>query len=106
MSWRMYGDPGFRYRFVITVGADQDPQELMNCVTWVHDFPVVWRWFDRDLFRRYSWWGTINDRFRAEFAADHVLLMDADMVFTRPIKDPFALLQKNGGIAGVPAYET
>jgi lipopolysaccharide biosynthesis glycosyltransferase len=105
-SWQLYGNPGLTHRFVVTVGADQEPQDLTNRAPWITSFPISWRWFDRDLFRRHSWWGTINDRFRAEFAAEHVLMLDADTVFARPIGDAFAFLPEDGGIAGVPAYET
>ena len=97
-SWQLYGNPGLSHRFVVTVGADQEPQDLTNQAPWIAAFPIVWRWFDRDLFRRHSWWGTINDRFRADFATEHVLMLDADTVFVRPIGDAFGFLPEDGGI--------
>ena len=104
-SWQIYGDRGLGYRFVVTVGADQEPEDLLDRVPWARGEPIVWRWFPRHLFRRHSWWGTINDRFRADIVADYFVTLDADMLFAGPIAQALELLP-NGRIAGVPAYET
>ena len=56
-SWQIYGDRGLGYRFVVTVGADQEPEDLLDRVPWARGEPIVWRWFPRHLFRRHSWWG-------------------------------------------------
>ena len=105
-SWQIYGDRGLSYRFVVTVGADQEPEDLLDRVPWAREQPIAWRWFERDLFHRHSWWGTINDRFRAEIAADYFVTVDADMLFAGPIMEAIEFLPSNRGIAGVPAYET
>lgn len=105
-SWQLYGDRGLSYRFVITVGADQEPEDLSERIPWARGEPIAWRWFRRDLFRHHSWWGTINDRFRAEIAADYFVTVDADMLFAGPIFDAVELLPRDRGIAGVAAYET
>jgi hypothetical protein len=105
-SWQIYGDRGLSYRFVVTVGADQEPEDLLDRVPWGRGEPIAWRWFPRDLFRRHSWWGTINDRFRSDIVADYFVTLDADMLFAGPIAQAIELLPEDGGIAGVPAYET
>jgi hypothetical protein len=105
-SWQINGGGGLSYRFVVTVGADETPYDFSERVPWAKDQPISWRWFDRDLFRRHSWWGTINDRFRAEIEADYLLLMDADMLVTGPIAEALEYLPQSGGVAGVTAFET
>jgi hypothetical protein len=104
-SWQMNAGSGWSYRFVITVGADEAPHDFSDRVPWAEGLPISWRWFDRDLFRRYSYAGTANDRFRADIEADYLLLMDADMLVIGPVAEALQHLPA-GGVAGVTAYET
>jgi hypothetical protein len=105
-SWQIYGDRGLSYRFVVTVGADQEPEDLLHRAPWARNEPIAWRWLTRDLFRRNSSRATIHDRFRADIVADYFVTVDADTLFAGPIAQAIEWLPEDGGIAGVPAYET
>lgn len=105
-SWQINGDRHLSYRFVITIGSDEPPYDFSQRVPWAKDQPISWRWFDRELFCRHSWWGTINDRFRADIKADYLILMDADTLFAGTIADALKLMPSGGGVAGVTAYQT
>jgi hypothetical protein len=103
-SWQIFGDPNLSYRLVITVGVEQDPEDLSAWVPWASGQNIAWRWFNGVPFRRHWWWGTINSRFQADIEADYFLMVDADTLFTGPIGEAIALLPSDNGIAGVMAY--
>jgi hypothetical protein len=103
-SWELLGDPGLAYRFIITIGGTAEPIDLSVRAPWIRHYPISCRWFNDSYFRRHSWWGTINDRFRANIASDYALFLDADMLFIDSISESLSWISAGCEIAGVTGY--
>lgn len=85
-------------RFFVSVGADIEPFDIYESQPWSRG-EVVWRWVDRELFRTFSYHGTVLDRF-FQNDADIVLLADADVIFVRGVDDVLQCLSATPAIAG------
>jgi hypothetical protein len=70
---------------VVTVGADQEPEDLARRLPWSRRLGVEWVWLDRALYRRSIYYATAVERFRYRFQAPVVLLLDADVFVTAPL---------------------
>jgi hypothetical protein len=104
--WRAFnaaGGVGARARFVVTVGEDCEPFDLVERNPWSRD-RVEWRWTDREKFRRLSYGATALDRWEHGTDADVVLLLDADTLLINPIDDIVQALAETPAIAGVMAH--
>lgn len=102
-SIRACGGETARARIVVSVGADVEPFDLAGAQSW-SDENLVWRWADRDAFRRHSYFAQVSDRFFVESDADFVLLADADILFARNIDDLLAALLRTPAVAGLIAH--
>jgi hypothetical protein len=90
----------------VSVGADQEPEDLYRRLPWSRDLGVEWHWVDRAEFlewkdTKHPYIATMMERFRPPFTAERVLMMDADVVVLRPFEELFALLEKKPGVVGV-----
>lgn len=90
-------------RIVVTVGADQPPEDLSRSQAWSKRYPIEWRWLDRELFRRDSYYATAVDRFCAPFRASTVLMLDADILVHRNFEDLIEMVERGGALFGMPA---
>jgi hypothetical protein len=102
-SWELTENSKLHYRFIVTVGADQEPSDLSSLAPWLKDRAIEIRWIDRQLFKKYSWVGTGLERLRQSYEADMVLLADADILFSASIDEAVQSVPA-GGLAGVMAY--
>jgi tetratricopeptide (TPR) repeat protein len=69
-------------KFIITVGADEQPRDLSKELPWSKDYALEWRWVERQLFRIDSFAITAIKRFQYKFESDIVLMLDADVIVT------------------------
>jgi hypothetical protein len=83
---------------VVTVGADQEPEEVDRLAPWSRGYPIRWHWVPRDVFRRHSYYATALERFRLSFQAPMVAMLDADMM----VAAPFTELVE--GVLAAPAF--
>ena len=90
-------------RLVVSVGEDIEPFDLAASQSW-SDERVIWRWVDREAFRRESYVATDFDRFKVRTDADIVLFADADVIFVSGIDDLLENLFAAPTIAGVMAH--
>ena len=80
-SLKTFGGPLVREaRCVVSLSADTPERDIRPEVPWADDYPVEFRWMDRELFRRLEYHGTGLDRFYVESDADIVMLTDADLI--------------------------
>src|SRR5262249_32199718 len=68
------------------------------------DFPIEWRWLDRDLYRRKIYFATALERFRHPFRADCVLMADADILVTGDLEDVVRSVIRDRVFAGLIAH--
>jgi hypothetical protein len=82
-SIQEFGGPIARAaRCVVSVGADEAPRDLRQEYAWTADYPIEFRWVDRNQFRQWEYDATGFDRFWVESQADIVALIDADLLVT------------------------
>jgi len=103
---------GGRYadvRVRVTVGADQEPEDLYARLPWSRAAGVDWVWVDRKDFNhwkhtQHEYIATMMERFRPPFSTQQVLMLDADVLVMREFDELSALLDSQPGIAGVMAH--
>jgi hypothetical protein len=89
-SLRRQGPPVSEVPVVVTVGEDCEPFDLEARNPWSRRYPLRWVWLNRGLFRRLSFYGTAVERYRQDFHASCVLMLDADVLLLR---DPSSLVE-------------
>jgi hypothetical protein len=90
------------YRLIVTVGADEQEDLTARC-PWSRRYPMEWRWIDRELFRRESYYANGAERLRWRFEADSVVLLDADVVVAGSLRDWVEDIPRRGAIQALPA---
>lgn len=90
-------------RMVVSVGEDVAPYDIASLQPWSREH-VIWRWVDRDAFRKESYHATGADRFLVESDADMILLADADILFIAGVDDLLKALGHAPAVAGVIAH--
>jgi len=90
----------------VTVGADEEPQDIAKAMPWSRRLGVEWAWVPRADFAAWRatahpYIATMMERFRPPFYADHVLMIDADVIAIQRFDD---LLLENQWLSGVMAH--
>lgn len=88
---------------IVTVGDDHRV-DLGREHPWSRRLGVEWRWVDEPRWQRHGIAATALQRFRYEFDAPAVLMLDADTLFVRPIDDALAATARHEAIRGLPAH--
>lgn len=89
---------------VVTVGDSCAPFDLYRRNPWSRAYPIHWLWLDQHRYARDIYYATAIERFCYPFAADNVLLLDADLVIARPIDDLVGELARTPAFLGLPAH--
>ena len=95
---------GLDCRLVVSVSRDVEPYDLHAAEPWSREAGVAWRWTDPKLYAAHGTYGTAMARFRYDFEAPFVLLLDADTLCTGSLAELSALA--GDGVAGVMAWVT
>jgi hypothetical protein len=95
----------------VSVGADQEPDDLYQRLPWSRELGIEWHWVDRSEFlewknTKHPYIATMMERFRPPFSAEHVLMMDADVVAMQPFDEMFKQLSRHPGVIGVMAHHS
>jgi hypothetical protein len=90
----------------VSVGADTEPYDLEKALPWSAGLGVEWAWVPRAEFTdwrntAHPYIATMMQRFRPPFAADRVLMIDADVIVLKAFDELFA---ERDSIAGVMAH--
>jgi hypothetical protein len=97
------GGPLSESRIIVTVGADQEAVDVSSHQPWSRQYPIRWRWLERTLFARHSFFGTALARFREPFQARNVLMLDAGVLIHREFTDLIQSLDREGCLHAMPA---
>lgn len=103
-SLRRLGGLAAGAELVVIVGGDEEARDLYEALPWSRKYPIVWRWADREGFRRDSYWETSREVFRHRARARNVMCADADIIFVRDFSDLLTSLDKEPAVAGVIAH--
>jgi hypothetical protein len=76
----------------VSVGADAEPFDVTAIAPWSEELGVRWDWVRPDVYAEwrdtpYPFVATIVDRYRPPYLADHVLMLDADVLPIRPFDE-------------------
>ncbi len=94
------------HEIIVFVGGDEDPRDLYQALPWSRNYPIIWRWADREAFRRDNYWETSREVFRHPTRARYVMCVDADVIFVRDFFDLLTSLDKIPAVAGVIAHSS
>ncbi|MEA2495930.1 MAG: hypothetical protein QOJ29_3841 [Thermoleophilaceae bacterium] len=86
-SLRRWGGAFADARIVVTVSRDQEAFDVAATHPWSEALGIEWRWMDEALFDQTGIFGTALQRFRYDFEAPYVLMLDADTVCNAPLDD-------------------
>jgi hypothetical protein len=103
-SLRRLGGALADHELVVFVGADEEERNLSEALPWSRNYPIVWRWADREGFRRDSYWETSREVFRHPACARFVMCVDADIIFVRDFSELLTRLTDAPAVAGVIAH--
>jgi hypothetical protein len=103
-SLRRLGGTLADHELVVCVGGDEEPRDLYRDLPWSKNYPLTWRWTNRDRFRRDSYWETSREIFRQPTRGRHVMCADADVIFVRDFSDLLDDLDHSPAVAGVIAH--
>ncbi len=82
-SIKEFGGPiGQAARCLVCIGADEPPRDLKDDYDWASDYPIDFKWVDRDLFKKWSYHATGCTRFWVESDADIVAFIDVDLLIS------------------------
>jgi hypothetical protein len=90
-------------KVVLTIGAEEHVPDLHQRLPWLKKHGVEIRWVSDETFAQHSWWGTVLERFRHEFTSDVVLMLDADVLISRPLGMLVREIHQMQVLAGVTA---
>jgi hypothetical protein len=103
-SLRRLGGVAAETEIVVFVGGDEEARDLHDAFPWSREYPIIWRWADREVFRRDSYWETSREVFRHRTRARHVMCVDADVIFVRDFSDFLSSLDRDPAVAAVIAH--
>jgi hypothetical protein len=103
-SLRLNGGSLGNSRIVVTVGADQEPEDLYDRLPWSRRYAIEWHWLDRGLFREHTFYATALERFRLPFKARTVMMVDADMLVAAPFVELAQEAADAPALAGLIAH--
>ena len=103
-SLRQLGGAAAEAEIIVFVGADEDARDLCQALPWSKNYPIIWRWADRERFRRDNYWETSREVFRYQSKARQIMCADADVIFVRDFSDMLASLERAPAVAGVIAH--
>ncbi len=79
----------------VTIGAESAPFDVGKATPWAEDLGIRWVWVPEAEFAEWRdtahpYIATMMERFRPPFFAEHVLMMDADILAIRPFDELFS----------------
>ena len=74
------GQIGRSAKCVMSVSRDEPYRDLQKEYPWISNYNVEFLWIDEDLFKKYSYQGTVFHRLKVKSDVDIVILADADML--------------------------
>ncbi|MDQ3199942.1 MAG: hypothetical protein M3Q46_12300 [Verrucomicrobiota bacterium] len=89
---------------VVCVGGDVEQSNLYEAEPWSKDYPILWRWADRERFQRDNYWETSREIFRQPIQGRIVACADADVLFIADFADLLRELENEPAVAGVIAH--
>jgi hypothetical protein len=104
---RSVRERGGSYRdapIVLTVGDERADPGLADRHPWLAANGVEVRWVDEALFARERYFSNGCARFLQPFESDVVLLLDADVLVTRPLDELVSLAHDEDAVCGVIAH--
>jgi hypothetical protein len=93
-------------RIIVTIGADEEPTSFRNATRWARHYPIEWRWLPQDLFHKHGYFATALERFRYEFLAPTVLMLDADVIVSSNFEDLLVRVGEEPALFGLVAHAT
>lgn len=103
-SLRRFGGALADYELIVCVGGNEEPRDLYEHLPWSKNYPLTWRWADRERFCKDSYWETSREIFRQPARGRHIMCADADVIFVRDFSDLLDDLDRSPAVAGVIAH--
>jgi hypothetical protein len=103
-SLRRFGGAYQSARVVLTIGDAEIDDNITESYPWIHRQRVEVRWAPKERFARDSYYATAFERFSYQFRSDVVLMLDADILISRPFDELIHDCHRNQYFAGLIAH--
>lgn len=104
-SLRRYGGrAAARAPLTVVFGPEASPEEISRQMAWGKALGVRWEVVPEAIFARHGIYGTALQRFSGHFAADMVLMLDADVLITGSLDGLLRDTQARQVLRGLPAH--
>ena len=103
-SLRRFGGAYKNARVVLTIGDAEIDNGVAESRPWMRKHGIEVRWLPKERIARDSWYATAVERFRHEFSSDMVLMLDADILISRPFEELVFDCHRNQYFAGLIAH--
>lgn len=103
-SLRRFGGAYQSARVVLTIGDAEIDHNIAESYSWIRKQGVEVKWVPQELFARDSYFATALERFRYQFRSDVVLMLDADVLISRPFDEPIHDCYRKQYFAGLIAH--
>lgn len=104
ISLRINGGEMADTPIIVTVGEDCEPFDLHSAQPWSRRYPIQWMWMNRNRYKERIYFATAVERFCHDFKSEVVLLLDADMIVTRPFGELVRQVAAEDFFGGVIAH--
>ncbi|MDQ5844933.1 MAG: hypothetical protein M3539_06510 [Acidobacteriota bacterium] len=103
-SLRRFGGAYRNARVVLTIGDAEIDNNITESYSWIRRERVEVKWVSKELYARDSYFASAFERFRHEFRSDVVLMLDADILISKPFDELILECHRNQYLAGVIAH--
>lgn len=103
-SIRQLGGKLADHEIVVSVGGNEEQENLYRTQPWSNLYPILWRWVDPMAYVLHGYKTTARDRCWHMARARLVMFVDADVIFIRDFSELLNEIEQSPAICGVMAH--
>jgi hypothetical protein len=103
-SLRRFGGAYRSAKVVLTIGDNEIDDSIAEANPWIPKHGVETRWLAKERFAHDSYYATALERFCYEFSSDIVLMLDADILISKPFEELILDCHRHQSFAGLIAH--
>lgn len=103
-SLRRFGGDYNNARVILTIGDAEIDNGITELYPWIRKHGVEVKWLSKERFAQDSWYATAVERFCHDFSSEVVMMLDADILISRPFEELVIDCYRKQHFAGLIAH--